>query len=478
MRHLWQRIFAYSLVLIVLSQSAVFLLHTYSVDKEQSKRFITDHSRSMASALDGLNISSASAVARVFNRKYNRVWIEDKDGNILGGNASEEGRAVTAKLWGLPLAEFALLEHDGGEIRYVTVAPITLQGVVAPHADRPQADPKGLFPLQESRADMEQTEVSSVQRLTKEARLCMSFSPPKRPDRWTMFFQGIIILSFIGVLLAFWMARRVSKPLRALRGEVMEIAGGNLEKHVTVTGKDEITDVAVAVNHMADNLAKHIRSMRELVANISHEMRSPLARMQVSLAMLEEDMEKNSAAASRVTLLDEELSHMNKLIGATLLSSKLDLQSTKELTEKVAFSELCTEMCRRHSPVFADKNVQFSHSVHEDISFAGDETLLATLVSNLLDNAAKYTETGGHVALRLTQLDNKALLEVENTHQPLPETLLAHIFDPFYRGNTIATGSGVGLGLSLVEKIAALHHGNVVAVNTETGAMFVVTFPL
>lgn len=293
-----------------------------------------------------------------------------------------------------------------------------------------------------------------------------------------MFFQGIIVLSFIGVVLAFWMARRVSNPLRTLRGEVMEIAGGNLEKRVTVNGKDEITDVAVAVNHMADNLAKHIRSMKELVANISHEMRSPLARMQVTLAMLEEDTAQDKAAASRVALLGEELSHMNKLIGATLLSSKLDLQNTRELTEKVAFSELCAEMCRRHTPVFTGKNVKFSHSVQENLTFTGDETLLATLVSNLLDNAAKYTEAGGQVFLRLVKFDDKALLEVENTHQPLPEPLLAHIFDPFYRGNTIATGTGVGLGLSLVEKIAALHHGTAMAFNTETGVVFSVAFPL
>ena len=459
MRHLWQRIFAYTLVLIVLSQCAVFLLHAYSVDKEQAKRFITDHTRSMASALDGLNISSASAVAQVFNRKFNRVWIEDKDGNILGGNASEAGRAITARLWGLPLSEFTLLEHDGGEVRYVTVTPIKLQGATAPR-------------------EAEQGALSSPQRFTEGARLCMSFSPPKRPDRWTMFFQGIIVLSFIGVVLAFWMARRVSNPLRTLRGEVMEIAGGNLEKRVTVNGKDEITDVAVAVNHMADNLAKHIRSMKELVANISHEMRSPLARMQVTLAMLEEDTAQDKAAASRVALLGEELSHMNKLIGATLLSSKLDLQNTRELTEKVAFSELCAEMCRRHTPVFTGKNVKFSHSVQENLTFTGDETLLATLVSNLLDNAAKYTEAGGQVFLRLVKFDDKALLEVENTHQPLPEPLLAHIFDPFYRGNTIATGTGVGLGLSLVEKIAALHHGTAMAFNTETGVVFSVAFPL
>jgi two-component system sensor histidine kinase CpxA len=224
------------------------------------------------------------------------------------------------------------------------------------------------------------------------------------------------------------MARRVSNPLKSLRGEVMEIAGGNLEKRVTVNGKDEITDVAVAVNHMADNLAKHIRSMRELVANISHEMRSPLARMQVSLAMLEEDTAGNKAAASRTALLAEELAHMNKLIGATLLSSKLDLQGEREMTETVAFSELCEEMCRRHAPVFAGKNMAFTHTVQKGLSFAGDETLLTTLVSNLLDNAAKYTEpgkneqggheSGGHLSLKLSEFDGKALLEVKNTHAP------------------------------------------------------------
>ena len=173
----------------------------------------------------------------------------------------------------------------------------------------------------------------------------------------------------------------------------------------------------------------------------------------------------------------EELGHMNKLIGATLLASKLDLQRKEALTEPVAFAELCEAMCQRQEPTFAERGILFAPSIESSVVFPGDETLLSQLVSNLLDNAAKYTAADGSVALRLLTDNGDAVLEVENTHEPLAENVLEHIFEPFYRGG-IATGNGVGLGLSLVSKIAARHNGSASVANTRTGVRFAVRIPL
>ena len=443
MRHLWQRIFAYSLALIIVSQVAVLLLHRLSVNRDEFARFASENLLALAAAVEGRTPASADAVARIFNRKTNRVWLENAQGQVVAGGLPG---------WGRPDDNAVLETRD--QIRI-------LEG-----ADTPL----GRFFVVATPVVLESGETT----------LFMAFGPPRGPGFWTLFLRGLLVLSFIGVALAAWMAWRVSRPLRTLRNEVMEIAGGNLDRRVTVTGKDEITDVAVAVNHMADNLARHIRSMRELVANISHEMRSPLARMQVSLALLEEDtagLDTGGQTAGRLALLSEELAHMNKLIGATLLTSKLDLQGHVPMTGKVAFSELCAEMCRRQAPVFASRGVRFSRNIEPGIAFAGEETLLTNLVSNLLDNAAKYVSEGGAVSLILARAGNNALLMVENDHDPLPEDVLDHIFEPFYRGG-IATGNGVGLGLSLVSKIAALHGGQATVANTEHGIRFQIVFPL
>ena len=437
MRHLWQRIFTYTLVLVIVSQLAALFLHRYSANRDEAQRFITEYITSLAVSVEENSTATADAVLRIFNRRQNRSWIEDASGNMLAGMAPTEIKTGEVLLKeqqnGLVIRESGI---DGG---YIASIPVTLE------------EGKG--------------------------ELFMLFGPPRYPGIWTLFMQGLIFVSIIGVLLAFWMARRVSRPLRSLRDEVLAIAGGNLESRVSVKGHDEITDVAKAVNQMADNLAKHIRSMRELVANISHEMRSPLARVQVSFALFEEGIAKDPKTATHLALIHDELAHMNKLIGATLLTSKLDLQSSMPPKETVAFSGLCMDACRRYTPFFAEAKVEFANAIEDHIAISGDETLLTTLVSNLLDNAAKYTKPENMVTLRLSADSENAVLEVENDHEPLSDEMLDHLFEPFYRGG-IATGNGVGLGLSLVRKIALLHNSDVTVCNVEGKIRFSIRFPL
>ena len=443
MRHLWQRIFAYSLVLIVISQAAVLLLHYKSAGREEVRLYFAESTRSIAASMESQSLSFAEALTGIFNRKKDRLWLEDEKGKVIAGARPRGAPFHVAKAtqqW--KTDTFTLWQTDDEDTHFISSMPVSLS--------------EGQYTLYQA------------------------FGRPHRPSMWTMFFQGVMVLSLFGIGLAFWMARRVSRPLRNLRDEVMEIAGENLSRRVTETGYDEISDVAVAVNHMADNLAKHIRGMKELVANISHEMRSPLARMQVSLALLEEDLARSHTetpqAAARLALLHEELKHMNDLIGTTLLSSKLDLQDPPTMTETVAFSELCSEAARRHEPVFQQRQLRFIPDIEKNIFLLGDESLLKNLVSNLLDNAAKYCDDGGETTMRLSLHAEYAELSVANDHAPLPQEVLDHLFEPFYRGG-IATGSGVGLGLSLVSKIAALHGGKAKAVNTDSGICFRVGIP-
>ena len=444
MKHLWQRIFAYTLVLIVISQTAVLLLHLYSIRGDETRRFITESVSSIASSIDGQKLENARSIARLFNIRGNRVWVENASGNVIAGaRPSDPGMFDKDRAPGhWKDGSLDIWETAMGSGYFLASLPVTLDG--------------------------------------SPAILNMTFRPPRYTGIWNMFFQGLIALSCVGVMLALWMAWRVSRPLRTLRGEVMTIAAGNLDRRVTVAGADEIADVATAVNHMASTLARNIRGMRELVANISHELRSPLARMQISLAILEENMPlpcKQNAAKNSLSRLHEELDHMNKLIGVTLLTSKLDLQQQKTVTTPVAFAEICAAMCRRQEPVFEEQGFTFTTDIEPDMTFPGDETLLSQMVSNLLDNAAKYTVSGGSVRLTLCRDGSTAVLAVENTHAPLAPDVLEHIFEPFYRGG-IATGNGVGLGLSLVSKIAALHHGTTAVENTEAGVRFTVRIAL
>ncbi|MDR1126220.1 MAG: HAMP domain-containing histidine kinase [Deltaproteobacteria bacterium] len=455
MKQLWQRIFAYFLALILVFQLVIFALHKYSEDNEGKLRFVAETVGSLASAMDGQSLATARAIIAPFNRNRERVWLEDEDGRVLAGER---------------LSEF----FRAGDARPDEANLIRQQGDLL---------------IWESPLDGERNLASRPLKLSdvRGGRLYMHFRPPgNRPDEFNLFLQGLLVMGLTGIVLVFWMARRVSRPLRRLRGEVLEIAGGSLEKRVTEQGEGEIADVATAVNQMADSLSRHIRGMRELVANISHELRSPLARMQVALALLEENLPGGSRsdparAKAKLALLHEELEHMEKLIGTTLLSSKLDLQEKNILKDKVALSELCTEMCRREKPLFNGQHIAFTEEIEPDITLDGDETLLCNLVANLLDNAAKYAAAlAGQPAaarLRLSLAAGEAVLEVENSHPRLEESKLEQIFEPFNRAG-IATGNGVGLGLYLVRQVTLLHGGSVCALNTPAGIAFRIALPL
>lgn len=458
MRHLWQRIFGYTLVLMVLSQAAAFFLHKYSQDGEGARRFIAGATEALAEAVDGRTLDAAGTMVSLFGRGESRAWIVAPDGNALLGSAPEDmtdfsradrtwhGKELDARA----MESITVWQFGRDEPRFVAGVPIRLA--------------------------------------EGGATLFVRFGRPHRPGMWPIFLQGLTGVTLVGGMLAFWMARRVSRPLRQLRDEVLEIAGGRMDKRVTLRGHDEIRDLSLAVNHMADSLAKNVRNMRELVANISHELRSPLARMQVSFTLLEEDLHGGEAERSpatavpagvmpRLAQLQEELEHMNQLIGTTLLSSRLDLHDAPPVDTPVVFSGLCEAMAGRHAPMFARRGLVFTSSVAEGIIMHGDETLLCTLVSNLLDNAEKYTAQGGTVRLALSREENAALLTVENTHAPVEKDALEHIFEPFNRAGA-ATGNGVGLGLSLVRQITHLHGGAVRADNTENGVRFSVRLPL
>ena len=459
MKQLWQRIFAYFLALILVFQLVIFALHKYSEDNEGKMRFVADTVGSLASAMDGQSLTTARAIIAPFNRNRERVWLETEDGKVLAGARQDEF-----------FQPGAILPDEADRIRQ-----------------------QGDLSIWESPLDRERNLASRPLNLSdvRGGRLYMNFRPPSsRPGEFNLFLQGLLVMGLTGVVLVFWMARRVSRPLRHLRGEVLEIAGGSLEKRVTEQGAGEIADVAVAVNQMADSLSRHIRGMRELVANISHELRSPLSRMQVSLALLEENLPGGSRsdparAKAKLALLHEELDHMEKLIGTTLLSSKLDLQEKTILKDQVAFSELCAEMCRRERPLFNGQNIDFAEEIEPGVALEGDETLLCNLVSNLLDNAAKYAAPldGGRPSARLSlrrfEKDGvgEAVLEVENSHPSLDEGKLEQIFEPFNRAG-IATGNGVGLGLYLVRQIVLLHGGSVCALNTPGGIAFRVSLPI
>ena len=455
---LWQKVFLYTLVLVVASSAmGVLLLRNNLMDKVSALAFA--FTAELRNALESQAPDGADVFLMKFNKQQAKFWIEDEAGHLIAGQRFA-GR--TGADWPQYLRA---VRHSGGvdlwqttlkEPLFLAVTPCRLQG--------------------------------------QNATLYAAYMTFAVPPLETMLSPSIITVALITGLLALWMARKVSLPLRRLRDEVSNISGTMQLSNVTVKGTDEIADVARAINLLVDGLRRHITGMSRLILNISHELRSPITRMALSTEMIGKGLALFRRRAGDDAGVDEavlrlaeknyealllELEHMDKLIGSTLLSSKLDVQDPGELSGSVALSELCASAAERYEAVFRQAGIRFMHCIEPGITGVGDETLLMQVLSNLLDNAVKYA-SGAEPRARfeLGWGRGRVNLVVESSmQQPLPEEMLERVFEPYFRYEQ-KTGTGVGLGLSLVRKIMALHGGGVHAENTELGMRFTAWLPL
>ena len=453
---LWQRVFLFSLVMILISGAmGFFLVHDNLLNKASS--IVTSFTIEVRNALASQDPDQADIFLRRFNQKDARFWVEDSRGILLAGDRFA-GRA--GKDWG----EYLLMVRHSGD---VVLWQTTLENP--------------LF-----------LGISPCSLKDREATLYAAYMAFPVPPLETWISPSIVTIALITGFLALWVARMVSRPLRRLQEEVSEISGTLQLRDVTVVGSGEVADVAKAINRLVGELRRHVSGMSQLVLNISHELRSPLTRMTLSAEMIGQGLELLKArtddtpeqkavinlAQKNYNALLQELEYVDSLIGETLLSSRLDMKDLGDLTERVDFSALANNTAERYEAVFRQVDVRFMHNITKGIAIIGDGTLLVQLLSNLLDNAAKYADgPEPRVRMSLVREEGKAVLRVENTHEPLPESVLEHLFDAYYRYDQ-QTGTGVGLGLAIVLKIAELHGGNVATMNGGLGVAFRVTLPM
>jgi two-component system, OmpR family, sensor kinase len=280
-------------------------------------------------------------------------------------------------------------------------------------------------------------------------------------------FRPAVALSVLGsTCLVLWTAaallsRRITRPLSLLITATREIGRGNATARVRLGRHQggELGQLAEAVNDMAERITRQLDDQRELLAAVSHEVRSPLARLRLAAELLRTDP-SNTAALDGIEL---EVVELDDLVGNLLASSRLDFQSASR--QPVELGELCRQIVARHqlpATCFDDRAPDARAEV--------DPTLVSRALGNLLDNAGRH---GGGVALcRLERSVGGAfVIEVRDRGQGFPREVLPRVFDAFYRGpggSSDRSGS-LGLGLALVRRIARAHGGDAWAENLPDG---------
>lgn len=281
----------------------------------------------------------------------------------------------------------------------------------------------------------------------------------------------------LALLSAVVLAQTLSRPLRRIRYAAERVSGGDLEARAPAGGGPELTALAETLNRLAETLEREEELRKESVADLTHELRTPvtgiLSRIEAAQDGVLKDEAANLAAmheeASRLSALLDDLSHLAEAQRPGLLLRK-GLVDLAQVGERQA---------RSFSPRFKEKGIDFATDLRP-VDVEGDAGRLEQVVANLLSNALRYTEPGGSVSLRVDATSDTTLLEVRDTGIGISEEDLPHVFTRFWRGEksrSRETG-GAGIGLSIVQELVRAHAGRVeVASSPGKGATFRILLP-
>ena len=275
--------------------------------------------------------------------------------------------------------------------------------------------------------------------------------PPFVPPGWPRGLGLVVVLVVLFIAVAagaYPVVRRLTRRLEALKRGVEQFGAGRLQQRVDIPGSDEVAAVASSFNIAAERIEALVRSNKSLLANASHELRSPLARMKMAVSMLEDAAPEKREQLKRE--IDTNVAELDSLVEEVLLASRLDASNSLDQHEPVDLLGLAAEEVAR-----VDGSVD-----GVPLSVSGDERLLRRALRNLLENARRYG--GDEVSVMLERDGDRANVKVCDRGPGVPETMRERIFEPFFRlpGHAEQAG-GVGLGLSLVKQIAERHGGQV-----------------
>ena len=304
------------------------------------------------------------------------------------------------------------------------------------------------------------------------------FENPRGDHPEGLFALGLLFIGLVIALLVVPVSRRITNPLNRLRDSALKIAEGDLTHRARVKSRDEIGELGSAFNHMAEQLELRIRGGRELTANISHELRSPLARIRIAEELIRERLDRDEfkGAESHLDDIREDIEELDRLVGQVLVLSKMDLHETGLNLEPFDTAGLLGELVERLRLSIGRKALEVQTHFVCDSPIMGDREALRTAFSNILDNAVKFAPEKGGVEIEASSEENGVRISVTNTFEALSTENLARLFDPFYRVKPTRAG-GSGLGLAIAKKIIERHGGEIEATNTPEGLKILIRIP-
>ena len=273
--------------------------------------------------------------------------------------------------------------------------------------------------------------------------------------------------------LCYALAYYLTSPLRALQRTVEKFGRGDLSARAPEGRRDELGDLALTFNQMAQRMQNLISAQQRLLLDISHELRSPLARLGVAVEL----------ARSGNTSLDriqKEADRLNDLIGQILDMARLENDLASRKSEPVQLDELVGELVDDCSIEAQVRGCSLTVAKTGAVSVEGDRELLRRAIENVVRNAIRYAPAESRVEVGIENGGGKACVKVRDYGPGVPEAALARIFDPFYRveNDRNRASGGYGLGLSIARRAVELHRGNLRASNADPGLLVEIELPV
>ncbi|MFN2372433.1 MAG: sensor histidine kinase [Cyclonatronaceae bacterium] len=277
----------------------------------------------------------------------------------------------------------------------------------------------------------------------------------------TVVFTGIVGLVLFRVL---------TSRIREMNDVVNSVIGGDYNKRININSTDEIGELARSFNHMTDTVQANLEALqqvdkqrRELVANISHDLRSPLASVQGYLETLTMmgDRLTGQQKEHYIQIVINNTRKLARLVSELFELSKLDAEQVRPRFESFCIAELVQDLVLQYKPDAAKKNIRLLAELPENLpAVYADIELVERAISNLIDNAIQYTPDGGEVHITPVNSSDYVKIEVRDTGNGISVEDLPHIFNRFYRADKSRSntdGTGAGLGLAIAKKILELH---------------------
>ena len=286
------------------------------------------------------------------------------------------------------------------------------------------------------------------------------------------------VLALLGGVVTYFISGHALRPIREFSDKIEKVQAQNLaDSRIEENQVKELNQLSVSYNRMLERLSDAFEIQRQFTANAAHELRTPLALMQVQLDLYHSNSHPGNDAdtVQMIQMVTEQNDRLSKMVKTLLDMSELQ---TVGRDDEIILDALVDEVLEDLEPLAETKNIRLIGKC-KDITMVGSDILIYRLVYNLVENAIKYNHSGGQVTVTADRKEKHVYLSVEDTGTGIPEELKERVFEPFFRVDKSRSRElgGVGLGLALVREIVRVHDGSItVRSNPSGGTIFDVMF--